>query len=343
MKTEMLEVKKIFAKPRRCRIDDSILDDSDESFIPQEDMVVTISNSGYVKRLALDTYRVQKRGGRGKQGVSNSDLITQFFVADTHQKILFFTKVGQAYAIKVYQLPIASTQAMGRSLVNIFPITLEDKIMAALPLPLIRNGEHSLIFITSKGYVRRNAITDFEGLRVTGKIAIRLDDDEELIDVLLADISNDIILTASNGKSVRFKVENLRVFNSRTSRGVRGMLLDENDKVVSASLINNQEDAHILTVTEKGYGKRTSINNYRCCNRGAKGVRTTIINKTTGSVVGAYHVYDSDDLLIMNSNGQVIRSAMNEIRVTNRCAQGVRLLRLDDDTIVSQVFAIREL
>ncbi len=342
IREEMQCIRTHFSRKRLSKIDYSSYDNVEEDFIKQEDMVVTISHSGYVKRLPLDTYRVQKRGGRGKQGSLNSP-ISHLFVANTHQEVLFFSMLGKAYSTKVYKLPVATTQSMGRALVNFFPFTKSERIAAVLAIPLLKNEEYTLIFITSKGYVRRNDISDFENLRANGKIAIKLDDDESLIGALLAEPSDEILLTSSNGKSVRFEISTLRIFHSRSSRGVKGMVLDENAYVVSATLLNRTNVAsYILTVTENGYGKRAKIDDYRKSNRSTRGVLTTLVTKLTGPVIGAFNVSEDDDLMIMNSQGQVIRLSMSEVRIANRRTQGVKLVKMNQDVLVSHVFVISE-
>ncbi|QEK37934.1 DNA gyrase subunit A [Candidatus Cytomitobacter indipagum] len=346
IKDDLLEIKRLFGNPRRTDLDINLEEMTDESYITSEDMVVTLSsNKGYVKSMPLSSYRLQKRGGKGKIGMVSDDPVEHMFVANTHQEVIFFSSLGYSYSMKVYRLPTVSAGGnKGRALVNFFPLGGNEKIMSSLALPLEIDDKNTMIFITSKGYVRRNAISDFQGIRSNGKIAMKLGDDERLIGAMICSDDDDMLLTSSAGKVVRFSIKDVRIFNSRSSHGVIGMNLsgDEDNQIVSATLISPEDKAMILTVSENGYGKRSEESNYRRSKRGAKGVSALDVTKKTGKVVGAYRIDSNSEILMMSENGQIIRCGSNEIRVASRKTQGVRLARLDNDKLV-KVVAMNEI
>jgi DNA gyrase subunit A len=343
MKSEMGQIRSEFKSPRRSKIEYLDLDESDLSMIEEEDCVITVSHRGYIKRVPLEVYRTQKRGGRGKQGALQSDPIEHMIVANTHQEILLFSSTGYVYSMFVYKIPSAMPNTVGRAIVNIIQLEKHEKVAAALA---VKSDENStLLFITSKGYVRRNAIKDFEGIRKNGKIAIKLEDGEELSSVMVVSNDDEVMITSSAGKTTRFPVSEVRIFNSRTSRGIRGMTLAKDEIVVSITLVSEDHrklDSNVLTVTEKGFGKRAKISDYRTTSRGTKGVTTTIVNKDTGPVVGAYQVSEDDEILLMNNKGQIIRCAVNEIRVVSRRTKGVHLVKLNEGDTIVHAFVIKE-
>ncbi|QEK39108.1 DNA gyrase subunit A [Candidatus Nesciobacter abundans] len=346
IKNELIEIKEKFGNKRRSAIESSLGEDSDEDYIESEDMVVSISKKGYVKRIPLSSYRLQKRGGKGKQGMDISDPIENIFTANTHQEIVFFSNTGYAYPIKTYRLPlISSGQGRGKSIVNIFPLSENEKITGSVVFPLTREDSLRLMFITSKGYVRKNNLSDFEKIRSNGKIAIKLDEGEDLLKVLVCQDIDDILLVSSLGKITRFSVSDIRVFQSRSSRGVRGMNLSdtEKNKIVSADLIGESKDSLILTISEKGYGKRSSKSNYKISGRGAKGVSALNVTEKTGKVVGAYEVSDETEIIMMTKQGQVIRFNVENIRVSGRKTQGVILTKLQESDAISDVVVVKDI
>ena len=339
MKSELRQIKAEFKAPRRSVIE-MVSEEFDAlSTIAEEDCVITISHRGYIKRVSLETYRTQKRGGRGKQGASETDPVEHMLVANTHQEIFLFSSSGYVYSMPVYKIPEATPNTMGRALVNLLALEKTERIAAVLPV--VKNGDGlTLVFTTSKGYVRRNAIEDFANIRKNGKIAIKLEEGEILSSVVIAKPEDELMITSSGGKSVRISVGELRIFNSRTSRGVVGMNLGKDEKVVSVALIS-KDDECILTITARGFGKRAKLQDYRSTGRGAKGVSTTTINAKTGPVIGAYQVKDDDEILLMNNKGQIIRCSVSDVRVTGRRTEGVCMARLTDDAILVHGFVIR--
>ncbi|USO00710.1 MAG: DNA gyrase subunit A [Alphaproteobacteria bacterium] len=336
IKDDLNEIRANFGSERRTELVDPIGESSDEDYVKLEDMVVTISSRGYIKRMPLSYYKLQKRGGKGKSGMDSlDDPVEHMFVANTHQEIIFFSSIGYSYSMKVYKLPMVnSSQQKGRALVNLFPFGDEEKIMSSLALPKHTSDDQTMIFVTSSGYVRRSKISDFEDIRSNGKIAMKLGDGEKLVSVMICNNNDDILLTASHGKVVRFKVSDIRIFESRASRGVIGMDLgDDHNQVVSATLINSGEDSMILTVSKNGYGKRTNQSAYRTSNRAVKGFSALEVTQKTGKVLGAYKIQENNEILMMTEKGQVVRCESDNIRVAGRRTQGVRLARITDDQL----------
>ena len=334
IKREMLEVRDEFIFDRRSEISTDTHDNSEEDCIEPQDIIIAITDSGYIKRMPLYEYKAQRRGGIGR----NSKPLDLMTIANTHQDILFFTTKGIAFSIRGYQIPNGSNNAAGRALVNVFAMEKEDRISSVLPMT--DASEQTLIFITTKGNVRRNMTSDFENVRSNGKIAIKLDEDEKLLSVLLVESNDtDLLLTSSHSRTVRFAIDQIRIFNSRTSTGVIGIRMNDDEVVASASLIYD-ESYNVLTITKYGYGKRVSISDYRRSNRGTKGVITTKITEKTGKVFGAYLVQENDDVLIMTSAGKIFRMAVSEIRTASRVTQGVRLIKLNDNDEIQRISVI---
>ena len=343
MKDELALIKGEFGIPRRTEIERFYEIEGDLHLVQQEECVITVSHRGYVKRVSLEQYRTQHRGGRGKQGATEADPIEHFIVGNTHASAILFSTHGYAYALPVYKIPEATPNTIGRSLKNIIEFRSQDeRIMAALAVTSVEN-DFTLVFVTSKGYVRRNAIADFLGIRRNGKLAIDLESGETLASVVIAAPDSELLITSSDGKSARIAVSALRIFSSRSSRGVIGMSVKEGESIVSVTLIEPGSDVQILTVTARGFGKRAFVSKYRATSRGAKGVSTTVVSKDTGPVVGAYRVSENDELLLMNTRGQIIRCSVNEVRVTDRMAKGVYLAKLDPGDHIAHVFIIQEL
>jgi|TARA_Y100000389_G_C17469812_1_gene529287 DNA gyrase subunit A len=408
VKNELIEVKDQFATPRRSTIEDSEFEVDIEDLIPKEDMVVVGTMNGYIKRVALNSYRTQRRGGKGKSAmdIRDEDVTTDIFVTNTHTPILFFSTKGQVYKLKTYKLPLGTPQARGRALVNLLPLDQDEKISTILALPEDEESwkDLSIVFATSSGNIRRNSMDQFKDIRSSGKIAMKLDGDESLIGVRLCKSDDDIMLSTKNGKCIRFPVEKLRIFQSRNSTGVRGMKLEANNEVIAISILtntekyndkkdhylkistnkrielknalltnieieerkNNQEqldlvdqqtvsipqisnpditqeyieqmalkEEFILTITENGYGKRTSAYEYRLTNRGGVGITNIITSKRNGNVVASFPIDENDQIMLITDQGTLIRTALDSVRITGRNTQGVTLIKTKNEHVVS--------
>jgi DNA gyrase subunit A len=301
-------------------------DVTDEDLITEEDMVVTVSHEGYVKSQPLSDYQAQHRGGRGKSATQTKeeDFVDQLVIASTHDTILCFSSRGKVYAMKVYQLPIGSRAARGKPFVNLFPLEEGEKINAFLPTR--DYDENKFIFMaTSAGTVKKTPLPEFASIRVSGKIAIDLREDDTLIGVAITDGEQNVMLFSSNGKAIRFNEADVRSMG-RTATGVRGLRLTEGEKVIS--LIVASEGA-VLTVSENGYGKRTEVEKFRHQGRGGSGTIAMQTSERNGNVVGALLVSDTDELMIITDGGTLVRTRVAEISVVGRNAQGVRVIRLD--------------
>ncbi len=381
VRTELVEIRDAYATPRITAIDDAAGDFEDEDLIAREDMVVTVTHGGYIKRVPLSTYRAQRRGGKGRTGMAtrDEDFVARLFVANTHTPVLFFSSKGQVYKMKVWRLPIAEPQARGKALINMLPLDGGERITSIMPLP--ENEEDwqklDIMFSTMRGTVRRNSLADFVDIRQNGKIAMKLDEGDGIVDVATCSASDDVLLTTSLGQAIRFQVDEVRVFKGRDSTGVRGIVLAEGDRVISMAVIRHfdadsseraaylkmsravrgeteteettSEDADevaagelsqdryaamsaaeqfILTISEKGYGKRTSSHEYRITGRGGKGIVAMAVNKRNGPLIASFPVEDSDQIMLVTNGGQVIRvpvdaGADNRIRIVGRSSQGV--------------------
>ncbi len=383
LRSELVEIKEKFATPRRSEILEGVLGGvEDEDLIQREDMVVTVSHGGYIKRVPLSAYRAQRRGGKGRSGMSTKeeDFVGQVFVASTHTPMLFFSSIGQVYKLKVYKLPQANPQSRGKAMVNLLPLTEGETITTVMPLPEDEEqwDELHIMFATLKGNVRRNALSDFSQVKANGKIAIRLDDDDRLIGVSTCSEDDDVLLAAEGGKCIRFPVTAVRVFKSRTSDGVRGMRLGKNlgkdDEVISMSILRHEKidveerDAYlrwsnanrrgetlddvalsaediegfqareefILSVTENGFGKRTSAYEYRIAGRGGQGIINIETSDRNGGVRAAFTVSDADEIMLVTDGGQLIRCPVHDIRIAGRNTQGVTVFKTaSDEKVVS--------
>ena len=396
LEKELLEVKEEFATPRRTKIELNEFEQDIEDLIKKEDMVVTVTHGGYIKRVPLSTYRAQKRGGKGRSALSmhEEDFTTEMFMANTHMPILFFSNIGKVYKQKVYKLPLASTQAKGRALVNIFPLAPDEKITKIMALPEDQEmwKDMFIVFATARGNVRRNDLLDFHSIQSNGKIAIRLDEGDKLIGVNICKEGSHILLASKQGKSIRFPLDALRVFKSRTSDGVRGMKLATGDEAISMSILYGADidmlvrekflkipleqrvkiaysepdkisklvegvkselskeeierlivaEEFILTITENGYGKRTSAYEYRVTNRGGQGIMNIVTSTRNGGVVSSFPVADNDQIMLISKGGTLIRCPVHQIRVTGRNTQGVTLFRTDKGEIIVSAALISE-
>jgi DNA gyrase subunit A len=379
LRDELIEMKDKFGTPRKTTIQELEFEQDVEDLIQREDMVVTVTHGGYIKRVPLSTYRSQRRGGKGRAGMAtrDEDFVSQVFVADTHTPVLFFSTRGMVYKMKVYRLPLGNPQARGKALVNLLPLEAGETISTVLPLPEDESAwsKSNIMFATASGYVRRNELSDFVDVKANGKIAMKLDEGDRLIGVGVGTADNDILLAAKSGKAIRFAVSDVRVFAGRDSVGVRGIRLEEGDRVVSMSVLRHvdveldERDAYlryaiakrralgeagvgeeaeettadtsavvltqerltqlevleefILTVTEKGFGKRTSAYEYR--------------------VIGSFPVAETDQIMLVTDGGQLIRCPVHDIRIARRQTQGVTVFRVAESEAVVAVAHLNDL
>ena len=335
------------ADDRRTEISDQLVDQDDEDLIEREDMVVTVSHRGYIKRVPLSVYRAQRRGGKGRSGMKtrDEDFVTRLFVANTHTPILFFTSSGMVYQLKCYRLPEAGPQSLGKAMVNMLPIETGETINTVMPMPEDETSWDDLhvMFATASGNIRRNRLSDFTNIKRNGKIAMKLGEGDELVGVAPCSESDDLLLATRHGKAIRFAVDAVRVFRGRDSTGVRGMKLLGDDEVVSMSIIADEERQYVLSVTENGYGKRTQVSDYRRTGRGGKGVANIETSERNGRVMASFTVYEEDQLMLVTNHGQVIRIRVHggegdSIRIASRKTQGVRLFDVadnEDEKVVS--------
>ncbi len=331
---------------RKTSITDSYVDQDDEDLIQKEDMVVTVSLRGYIKRVPLSTYKAQRRGGKGRSGMKmrDEDMVTSLFVTDTHTPILFFTSKGMVYQLKCYKLPIAAPQALGKAMVNLLPIDTSEKIQTVMPMPSEKDSWNDLqiLFATKNGNVRRNQLNDFINIRQNGKIAMKLHNDDELVSVLPCNTNDNFFLATRLGKAIRCDINDVRIFVGRDSSGVRGIKLKPSDYVVSMSIVNPDIKQYVLSVTENGFGKRTLVNDYRITNRGGQGVANIECSDRNGPVVSSYIVSSEDEIMLVTNVGKLIRLRVHEnennsIRVTGRKTQGVKLFDVSDEEKVVSV------
>ena len=378
MKDEFVKIKEQFSVPRRTEILDVEISQDIESLIEREDMVVTLTNTGYIKRTTLSTYRAQKRGGKGRASMSikDEDFIRQVFVLNTHDPVLFFTNTGIVYELKVYKLPLGNPQAKGRPIINLLPLSDGEQVTTMMPLPNDEDNPPDLMFATRSGNVRRNPLSDFSNVKANGKIAMKLINGDSLVGVVPCKENDDILLSASQGKCMRFRSNDVRLFKGRGSVGVRGIRLKMDDHVISISVLKHIEaetdvktlylkaatakrrgeeqeyieeekfesmhidDQFILTISENGFGKRTSAYEYRITKRGGQGIINIETSDRNGPVIASFPVLDSDDVMLVTNEGRIIRSPVNDIRIASRNTQGVTLFSIDKGETVVSVTAI---
>ncbi len=335
IKEELTEIKEKYGDERLTSIEPGIIDIEDEDLIEVEDVVITKTHFGYVKRLAADTYRTQRRGGVGISGLSTreEDFVEEMFVTSTHNYILWFTDKGRMFKLKGYQIPEGSRTAKGTAIVNLLNLDKDEKISTVIPLKEFEEDKY-LTMITKKGIVKKTSLESYDSNRSGGLIAIRLDDDDELIKVLLTDGKNDIILGTHNGMAIRFNEEDARPLG-RVSRGVRGIRLKADDFVVGACLVNDTEE--MLVISELGMGKRTGFDEYKVQSRGGMGVRTYKISDKTGKVAAIRAINNDMDLLLITSEGVIIRTGAEGISTLGRSTSGVRIMKLKDGVKVVSV------
>ena len=339
IKKEMLEIKDRYADDRRTHIDMTAIDYiEDESLIPVENVVITLTNMGYIKRLPVDTYKIQNRGGVGVKGMATNeeDFVEQIINSTTHDYILFFTSRGRVFRIKGYEIPEFSRQSKGLPLVNLLNLDKDEKIMSLLKTSNDEEEIKYLVFSTKMGLIKRTDIHEFDNIRNNGKKAITLKDDDELVAVRKSRGNDDILIGSSNGRMVRFNESNVRVMG-RTASGVRGINL-VNSIVVGMEVVEN-ENEEVFVITKNGYGKKTPIGEYRLTNRGGKGVKTLNITEKNGVIISFRTVSseESNDLIIVTNEGQIIRIDMGQVSTLSRVTQGVRLIHLRDSQYVSTV------
>ena len=333
IKNEMLEIKAKYADERRTHIDMTAVDYiEDESLIPVENVVITLTNNGYIKRLPADTYKTQNRGGMGVKGMATNeeDFVEHLINATSHDYILMFTNKGKVYRIKGYEIPEYSRQSKGLPIINLLSLDKDEKVTSLLKIS--NDDEYKcLVFATKSGLIKRTDISEFDSIRTNGKKFITLKDDDELVSVKKTTGNDEILMASSNGRMVRFNEDAVRIMG-RGASGVRGINLD-GGILVGMEIVEPNE--YVLVITEKGYGKKTPVDEYRITNRGGKGVKTVNITEKNGSIVSFKTVDDSKDLMIITDSGVIIRLAVDKISTMSRVTQGVKLINLKEDSIVS--------
>ena len=359
---ELLLIKDKFASPRKTKIIDAILNYNIEETIQKESVVINITNQGYIKRGPLSSLKAQKRGGKGKSGISTreDDFVVQIFTANTHTPVLFFSTQGLVYKIKAHKIPEGSATARGKSIFNILPLKSHHSISSIMPLPEDETEWKNLmvIFATAKGNVRKNSLEDFININNSGKIAMKLDQDDKIIGVKICKDEEDILLSTQNGKCIRFKSKKLRLFKGRSSKGIKGIQLKDKDRVISLSILSNSQissnkinndkkiktaiDRFILSVSENGYGKRSSYQHYRVTNRGGKGIIGIINSERNGNIASSLVVDENDEILLSTDKGSMMRCAVKEIRIAARNTQGVRIKKLSGSEKVVSVIKIED-
>jgi DNA gyrase subunit A len=357
---ELKSIKEKFSVPRRTQIIDAILNYDIEETIQKESVIITVTLQGYIKRGALRTVKQQKRGGKGKTGIitRDEDSVVQTLSVSTHTQVLFFSTEGLVYRVKAWKIPEGSSISRGKSLFNILPLKNHQSISSIMPYPDENTDSKGMyiIFATSDGKIRKNNLEDFSSINTSGKIAMKLDSNDKIIGVKICKDDQDVILSTKFGKCIRFESKKLRVFKGRSSKGIRGINLKQNDNIVSLSIINHDnikksekldknkkaelkaKEKFILSITENGYGKRTDHNDYRVTNRGGKGIIGIVNSSRNGNVSSSFPVNEGDEILISTNKGRAIRTAVKEIRVAGRNTQGVRIIKLSgEEKVVSAI------
>jgi DNA gyrase subunit A len=338
IKEEMIDLKERFGDDRRTELIDIEGDLSIEDLIADEEMVITISHAGYIKRLPMDTYRSQNRGGKGITGMKTreEDFVEHLFSASTHSYILFFTNRGKCYWLKVWEIPEAGRTARGKAIVNLLQLGQGESVAAFLPIRTF-DDEHYILMVTRNGLVKKTVLSAYGNPRRNGIVALNILEGDALIEALLTDGDNDIVIASRNGQAVRFHEGDVRTMG-RGAQGVRGIRLGDEDRVVG--MLASGRDTTLLSVTENGYGKRTGIENYRLTRRSSKGVTNIQTSERNGSVVSIHAVSDEDELMIITVNGLIIRLPVRDLRPIGRNTQGVRLINLGDGDRVIDVSRI---
>lgn len=332
---ELEEIKEKFGDDRRTEITHSDNEILDEDLIPRDDVVITMSHSGYIKRLPVSTYRSQRRGGRGVTGMGtkDDDYVENLFISNTHHFLLFFTNKGRVFRLKAYEIPDLSRTARGTPIINLIQIEQGETINAVIPVEAFEPNRY-LFFATRKGIVKKTPLDDYANIRKVGLIAISLREDDDLIGVKLTDGEREIIMATSQGMSIRFPEQDVRAMG-RSATGVKGIALDDDDIVIDMDVVD--PDKEVLIVTAKGYGKRTLMSEYRTQSRGGKGIKTLNVTDKNGAIVSLKVVQDDEDLMIMTTSGTLIRTSMSGINTMGRITQGVKLINIREDDAVSTV------
>src|SRR5210317_1070799 len=345
---ELKNIKEKFAVPRRTKIIDAVLNYDIEETIQKQSVLITVTLQGYIKRGSIDSVKTQKRGGKGKTGITtrNEDSVVQTLSVDTHTSVLFFSTEGLVYRIKAWKIPEGSSSSKGKSLFNILPLKNHQSISSIMPFPEGDENlnDYQIIFATAKGKVRKNSLEDFASINASGKIEMKLDANDKIVGVKICKDNQDAILSTKLGKCIRFETKKLRIFKGRSSKGIKGIELAPNDEIVSLSVINNDKteikasEVFILSITENGYGKKTSHYDYRVTNRGGKGIIGIVNSPRNGNISSSFPVYEGDEVMISTNKGRVIRVAVKEIRTAGRNTQGVRIIKLTgDEKVVSAI------
>lgn len=340
IKEELLEIKNKYSDDRRTTIDMSAIDYiEDESLIPVENIVMSLTNKGYIKRMNSENYRTQNRGGVGIKGMTTNeeDFVENLISMTTHDYIMFFTNKGKVYRMKGYEVPLFNRQSKGLPIVNLLPLDKDERVKAMLK---VANDDESqfIVFCTQKGLVKRTKISEFENIRSNGKLAISLKEEDELLDVKKTSGDNEILIATSNGRMIRFNENEIRVMG-RSASGVRG--IDVGDGICVGCEIA-KTDQQVVVITEKGYGKKTNIDEYRLTHRGSKGVKALNITEKNGNIISLKTIHGDEDLMIITDSGIIIRISLSQISKTGRVAQGVRLINLKDEQKVSTVALIQK-
>ena len=368
MINELHKIKEKFSVKRRTKIIDAVLNYNIEETIPKEAVVITITHKGYIKRGSLSSVKIQKRGGKGKAGIKtrDEDFVVQIFTANSHTPILFFSTQGLVYKLKAWKIFHGTPSSKGKTLFNLLPLKSHHSISSIMPLPENESEWKKLyvIFATLKGRIKKNSLEDFANIQSTGKIAMKLDEDDKIIGVKICREDQDLILSTKLGKCIRFRSKKLRIFKGRSSKGIRGIELGSDDKVISLSVLNTVDispktvknllkngsankakkseiiakQKYILSVTENGFGKRTSFYDYRVTNRGGKGIIGIVASSRNGNVAASFPVDEGDEIILSTDKGKVIRCAVKEIRIAARNTQGVRIFKIsNDEKVVSAI------
>ena len=359
---ELKNIKEKFAVPRRTKIIDAVLNYDIEETIQKQSVIITVTLQGYIKRGSLDGVKQQKRGGKGKSGITtrDQDSVVQTLSVNTHTSVLFFSTEGLVYKVKAWKIPEGSSSSKGKSLFNILPLKNHQSISSIMPMPEdeTETKNYQIIFATAQGKVRKNSLEDFQSINASGKIAMKLDNNDSIVGVKICQDDQDIILSTKLGKCIRFEAKKLRIFKGRSSKGIKGIELAPNDQIVSLSVIDNDKtnkngkkskdekseikakEKFVLSISENGYGKKTSHLDYRVTNRGGKGIIGIINSPRNGNITSSFPVNEGDEILISTNKGRVIRVAVKEIRTAGRNTQGVRIIKLSGEEIVVSAIKI---
>ena len=359
---ELANIKSKYAVPRRTKIIDAVLNYNIEETIQKDSVVINITKQGYIKRSPLTSLKAQKRGGSGKSGMStrDEDFVVQIFTANTHTPVLFFSTQGLVYKIKAYKIPEGSASSKGKSIFNLLPLKSHHSISSIMPLPEDENEWKKLmiVFVTANGNIRKNSLEDFNNINTSGKIAMKLAENDKIVGVRICKDDQDILLSTKFGKCIRFMSKKLRLFKGRSSKGIRGIQLNDKDKIISISILDNPKidkntikkdekikngiDKFILSVSENGYGKRTSFLEYRVTNRGGKGIIGIINSPRNGNISSSLTVSEQDEIILSTDKGSIMRCAVKEIRIAGRNTQGVRIKKLKGEEKVVSVIKIED-